>query len=100
MLLGESVQRLETAWSDEDGFLFQLRMGKFDGSKAESLVATLKDIEPGEAEPVARRAVSLLWYLPLFIGWQQERVDQKDVKALERVEVLVTNELERILGVP
>lgn len=95
-----TVRDLETAWSDEYGFLFQLRRGKFDPAKAEELLSVLRKIDLSESEPIDRRVVSLVWYLPLFIGWQRERVDLRDVAAVAKVQTLVTNEVERLLGVP
>jgi hypothetical protein len=87
-------------WSDEQGFLFELRMGLFEPTKAQYFLSLIHAIESDGTEAVARRAVSLLWYLPLFLSWQIERVDLKDRAELENVITLVTNHLETILGVP
>lgn len=100
MTLSEAIDQLEAQWSDEQGFLFQIRMGRFDLAKAEDLVLTIEQIEATDASSVPRRAVSLLWYLPLFLGWQRERIDPKYWGELDRVITSVTNQLERILGVP
>lgn len=100
MRLNDSIEELETMWADEDGFLFQLRMGHFEHTKAQQFIARIGEIEPGDAEAVPRRAVSLLWYLPLFMTWQSERVDAKYRAELEQVITTVTNHLEGLLGVP
>lgn len=93
-------EALDAAWSDENGFLVQLRMGNFDSAKADALLTMLKRLDLGGSGPLERRVVSLLWYLPLFMSWQRERVEPKSLSELAKVEVLVTNEGERLLGVP
>ena len=44
----------------------------------------------------------MLWYLPLFMQWQIERVREAggDTAAYSRAITDVTSQLERILGVP
>jgi hypothetical protein len=44
--------------------------------------------------------VGLLWYASLFMQWQLERLDDEEQAALLASIDQVTNELERILGVP
>jgi hypothetical protein len=97
---GESIAELERVWSDENGFLFELRMGVFSAEKAKDFLFTIELIESDDAELVSKRAVSLLWYLPLFLGWQVERVDPEERAELEMVITRVTNHLETVLGVP
>jgi hypothetical protein len=100
MRLDDSIADLERAWSDEQGFLFELRMGLFSSKKAKDFLSMIQLIESDDAELVSRRAVSLLWYLPLFLGWQVERVDPKDRAELEKVITSVENHLSIVLGVP
>ncbi|NNC04876.1 hypothetical protein HJC10_18715 [Corallococcus exiguus] len=100
MRLSQAQEELEAAWSDEDGFLVQLRMGNFDSAKADALLTMLKRMDLGGSGPLERRVVSLLWYLPLFMSWQRERVEPKCLSELAKVEALATNEVERLLGVP
>ncbi|AFE03524.1 hypothetical protein COCOR_00497 [Corallococcus coralloides DSM 2259] len=100
MRMSQAQVELEAAWSDEDGFLVQLRMGNFDSAKAGALLTMLKRMDLGEGGPLERRVVSLLWYLPLFMSWQHERVEPKHLSELAKVEARVTNEVERLLGVP
>lgn len=100
MRLGDSIEELEKAWSDEQGFLFELRMGLFSSDKAKDFLSMIQLIEAEDVELVSRRAVSLLWYLPLFLGWQVERVDPKDHAELEKLITSVENHLSIVLGVP
>ena len=99
MKCADSVNALEAAWSDEHGFLFQLRMGNFSTSNGERFLAVLREIEPGE-EAIPKRVVSLLWYLPVFMTWQQQRIDTATVPEFEKLHTALVTELERILGVP
>ncbi|RKH46255.1 hypothetical protein D7Y23_24230 [Corallococcus sp. AB050B] len=98
--MSQAQEELDAAWSDEDGFLVQLRMGNFDSSKADALLTILKRMELGGSDPLSRRVVSLLWYLPLFMSWQRERVEPKSLSELAKFEARVTNEVERLFGVP
>lgn len=92
---------LEASWSAEDGFLFLLRTGSFDPTKAVDLLEMLRKINlDDDTNIVDRRLVSLLWYLPLFLSWQRERVEARDAAALAEIETQVCNQVERILGVP
>ena len=49
-----------------------------------------------------RRLVSLLWYMPLFLTWQTERLRELggDLGAYVHAVSSITNEIERILGTP
>lgn len=100
MDLSRAIQHLEDAWSEENGVLFRLRMGYFDAVSGDDLLQMLRGINVDEDEHLPRRAVSLLWYMPGFVRWQRERVEPQDRTKLDRLETLITNELERILGVP
>lgn len=101
MTEAESIESLEREWSPPDGFMFVLRQGLFDPFAYERVLALLRSL-PELGEVVSRRLVSLLWYLPTFVSWQQERVMEAegDLAALARAEVEIRNEVERLLGVP
>ena len=103
MQVAQIVAELDAEWSLETGFLGHLREGQFVEAELVRLLSTLGKLrfaELGEDIPV--RAVSLLWYIPLFMGWQTERIEENGtdpviyMRAVDRV----TNEIQRILGVP
>ncbi|WP_375742956.1 hypothetical protein NR800_30595 [Corallococcus interemptor] len=75
---------------DEGGFLVQFRMGSCDSAKADALLPMLKRMDLGWSGPVERCVVLLL----------RKRVESKRLNELVKVEAPVTNEVERLLGVP
>ena len=96
----EQIQHLEFAWSFE-GFLGQLRDGKFDPILYEEFITLLRSISFKGEDSILKEIVSLLWYIPLFMEWQCERVkDSISLKEYERKKTVIENELERILGTP
>ncbi len=102
MNIVDLIQNLETQW-DCDGFLDGIRRGRFEIDDADAFLYLLKNISIGEDERVPKRLMSLLWYLPLFLEWQKERVavnSAGEVRAYERFVTEVQNVLEEVLGVP
>ena len=95
------IEDLEREW-DTDGFLYEVRQGKFTTSDGDRFLALLNRINLDEADSVPTRFVSLVWYLPSFISWQRERVEElgNDVAAYDRFVTQVQNTLEAVLGAP
>jgi hypothetical protein len=97
-----AIGELESEWSAEGGFFWRIRQGQF---VAEDFKRALKKVSaisiPEEAE-LPRRLVSLLWYVPVFMHWQAERVKESrgDVAGYTKAVTSMTNEIERLLGVP
>jgi hypothetical protein len=96
------IENLEREWDFDTGFFGLLRQGKFDAAGLNRLVDTLSVISFLDHELINRRAVSLLWYIPLFMRWQRERVEKNggDVAELEKATNRVQALVETILGVP
>jgi hypothetical protein len=101
-LFDKEINRLEGEWSSEEGFLWLLRQGRFDERSYESLLSFLRSVADEEGEALPKRLVSVLWYIPLFMEWQTDRISKaghsKD--AYQRAVAVVRNEVERILGLP
>jgi hypothetical protein len=74
------ISDLEAEYDQDEGFLGLLRTGHFDS--------------------LARDRFFRLWYMPLFMQWQERRLDTDEREALQAAANRVTSELERILGVP
>jgi hypothetical protein len=98
----KQIDIVESEWSCEDGFFWQLRQGKFTSADFERAMERLSSISITEEEPLPRRLVSLLWYIPLFMQWQVDRIQENggDVTAYKMAITAMTNEVERLLGVP
>jgi hypothetical protein len=96
------IQFLEEEWSKPSGFLGRLREGVFVLESANSFLAKLKHIDLSKEDAVNKRLVSLLWYIPGFLGWQVERVAEQgaDLQAFHKFRNEVQSALEEILGVP
>src|SRR5690349_5132340 len=90
------VSELEAEWAIGDGFFWRLRQGEFVTDQFERALRTLKAITIAEHSEVPRRVVSLLWYVPIFMHWQTERVRESngDVAAYARAITAMTNEVE------
>lgn len=97
-----SIAELEAEWSPDDGFFWRIRQGQFRTIDFERALKKVSAISIEEDADVPRRLVSLLWYIPLFMQWQVERVQESkgDVKAYTTAITKMTNEIERLFGVP
>lgn len=96
------IDALEAEWSQPNGFLAKAREGTFDPVDATKFVVLLESIELSPEAPIDRRLVSLLWYIPLFLDWQKERVTEKggDGLVFERFANQVQGIVEELLGSP
>lgn len=94
------ISDLEAEYDLDDGFLGLLRGGHYDTRARDRFLHLLESIDLGSSEVVNKRLVSLLWYVPLFLQWQDRRLDEEERAQLRQVLDQVTNQLERILGVP
>jgi|SRR5712671_2880040 len=94
---------LEREWSKPQGFLGRAREGQFDPEDGKRFVVGLKAIRlPAESKVMDRHLVSLLWYIPLFLSWQRDRIIENggDAASFEKVSNEVQTLVEEILGVP
>jgi hypothetical protein len=96
------VSALEREWDFEDGFFGRLRQGHFDLACLSRLTHVLDSVAAERDAVVNRRLVSLLWYMPIFMQWQRERVQAAggDLVELDKATNRVQAAIERILGVP
>ena len=76
--------------------------GDFDAEGGERFIRVLSQIRPPQDRPLERRLVSIVWFLPLMLTWQEEhiRAEGKDSEQLHRITERVTNLVIEILGVP
>jgi hypothetical protein len=92
---------LDLQW-DSEGFLGQLRDGHYVPDAGRDFLELLKQIEIKENDLIPKRLVSLLWYLPIFLLWQADRIYESGGNSTEYKLFVnqVTNILEDRLGVP
>jgi hypothetical protein len=98
----KAIEALTAEWERPAGFLGRLREGVFDEAGYRRLQGILNSVEIADERLVQRRLVSLLWYIPTFMAWQRERVQESngDVTRLDAAVTEVQNLLESVLGVP
>ena len=98
----KEIEALESEWSPDAGFFWRVRQGEFSSDAFQRALKKLSAMSIAENSDVPRRVVSLLWYIPLFLQWQVERVQENngDVAAYLGAITTMTNEIERLLGVP
>jgi len=97
------VEAVEALWAPPGGPLYVLRQGILTSEGVSGVSAVLRSIEiDSGSSQISRRLVSLLWYMPIFIDWQEGRFAERggDIAVLRRFRAEVTNEIERILGTP
>ena len=100
MRLDHIIRSIESEWEAEEGFFWKIRQGNFlqeDFKRAlERFVAVPSYVD----QLVPARLVSLVWYVPIFMEWQRERVRKQggDLVAYEDAMTKMTNEVQRILG--
>lgn len=93
---------LDRSWDSPNGFLFRIRSGCFDAAEGKQFVELLHTIALDDDAAVSQELVRLLWFLPLFLEWQQERIDENSDNPADyrKFTSLVFDEVCRIFGVP
>jgi len=94
---------LESSWSDEDGFFYQLRAGNVKPESVDKLIDQLGSFNPENDSMLPKELVSMIWYIPIFMEWQTERVAQNgDLQKgeYENIKSKVQSAVEAILGIP
>lgn len=94
-MVDDWISRLESEYDEATGFIGKLRFGTFDEIGFERMIRLLREIQPEDR--LARRLVTLLWWLPWIVEWQCQRVP--DDLQLRRTYDAIFGQVERILGV-
>lgn len=63
------ITELEREWEAEHGFFGKLRYKGFDLNGFHRVRNLLKQIDT-QADSLPRRLISLVWFIPLFMTWQ------------------------------
>lgn len=96
------VAELEKEWKQPEGFFGRLRTGVFELTGFEKVVKILESVQLEDTATLDRRFVSLTWYIPTFMDWQRERLQERggSVQELEIAINKIQGLLERVLGIP
>lgn len=93
---------LSLEWGQPEGFFSLLREGIFQKQAFARTLMLLHEIQLDNQESLNRELVSAVWFIPLFMTWQRERVLENGTKIHEYDEAFhaLLNEVYRLLGVP
>ena len=102
MVLEDYIPGVEAEWKPETGFFWRTRQGDFRKEDFERALGTLAAVPSMADQSVPARFVSVVWYIPIFMEWQRDRVRECGINPNEydRATNKLTNEVQRILGVP
>ena len=101
----ELICLLEAEWDEPDGFLWRLRMtGTLDPQGYERFERLLRSIKLAGETTIDRRLVSLLWFAPIVMRNQLDRIRAEGgvfgdlASATNAIEALLMSD--EILGTP
>jgi hypothetical protein len=102
MDLTNAIAIVNSEWEPETGFFWKLRQGTFEEVDACRALAAISAIPTLSNQEIPARLVSVLWYIPIFMQWQTDRVRDcgGNMRDYAVSVTLFTNQVERILGVP
>ncbi|MBI1183447.1 hypothetical protein GC194_04215 [bacterium] len=100
MEIEELTSILDNSWTK--GFFYSLRNGVVDKSDFAILLNGLSRFSATHYTSFPKEFVSLIWFIPTFIDWQEERLLDNGVEKEEFKMIYdsMCNECERILGLP
>jgi hypothetical protein len=102
MALEDHISSIEFEWEQDRGFFWKIRQGIFDKAGFDRAHAKITAVPNANGEAFAARLVSLLWYIPIFMEWQRDRIKQNggNIQEYNSSANALHAEVERILGVP
>lgn len=96
------ISQIKDCWREPEGIFYLLRQGVFDTDKWGLFLGLLQSIDLNGKSTVDLDFVRLLWFVPSFMRWQIERVQevQGDSQLIENAISTVEEEYIRIWGIP
>jgi hypothetical protein len=96
------IKGIESEWEPEEGFFWKIRQGNFDRMGVHRAFSKIAAVPSLSDQPIPTRLVLVLWYLPIFMEWQVDRVRENggEIAGYRAAINKFTAEIERILGVP
>ena len=77
MALEAFIKSIESEWEPETGFFWKIRQGDFLQDEFDRTFAKFAAVPSMSEEPLPARLVSVLWYVPIFMEWQIDRVRER-----------------------
>jgi hypothetical protein len=98
----ESIEQLECFWEPDDGVFWKLRQGILDSAGLQEVAERLERVAVTEESQFPRRFVSLVWFIPIFFEWQEERVQERggDMGEFATWRNRLVAAVQAVLGVP
>lgn len=93
--------QLEKEWGD--GFFYGLRNGVFDENQYIRVKMAFEQFDAEAAGcSIDKRFVSLIWFIPSFVKWQEDRLVASGIgrEKFEEMSNFFYNQCENILGLP
>ena len=98
----EVLEALDLAWDQDEGFLGMLRTGRFSQLAGEQYLELLTSIEIEEGVHLHPEFVRLVWFVPIFLEWNEERAVERgaDKVLVGQFVNLVRERIIELLGAP
>ncbi|MFC5286201.1 hypothetical protein ACFPM7_04000 [Actinokineospora guangxiensis] len=96
------LEALDLAWDSDEGFLGQLRSGRFLAEAGAGYLVLLQSIEVKEGERLHADFVRLTWFAPMFMEWNVERAVNRgaDKESVHRIVDQLRERIMELLGTP
>ena len=96
-----AIAKLERLWDLDTGFLGRLRQGLFNEDDVDYVIELLDSLNNAD-QVIEKRLVSLIWYIPMYMEWQTERVKDAggDAVKYERAKNRIQGAVQHCLGLP
>jgi hypothetical protein len=76
MTLEDHISSIESEWEQDRELFWKIRQGASDNAGFDRAHAKIAAVPSANGEAIAGRLVSLLWYIPIFMEWQRDRIKQ------------------------
>ena len=98
----EAIPKLELEWDIDEGFLGSLRQRVVDVSRRDRFLDLLGSIELAGDKMIPRRFLELIWYIPIFLEWQEESCVERGYPRddYRRMKSSIIARLEETIGYP
>lgn len=102
MKIIEANKKLQAEWLEPDGFFWKLREGVLSEEGYQRLKEIFGNLEVPEGQVIDREFVSLVWFIPTFMRWQERSLKSKGNynERYEHMYIILVQTIQDILGYP